>query len=243
MIVSPTQSNVLKALRSFLLSVLPPGVECVLGQVNRVPEVKGKEYLVLSVLRNTRLRTNVDTAADCKFTGAIAATAMTVSVLTSGAIAIGATVFGTGVAAGTTVVDQVSGAPGGVGVYTVAPSQTVSSRTLSAGQMDLEQGAEYVVQIDFHSAGLQASDYAMTVSTTFRDPFATEFFAAQVPSYAAPLYADDPRQVPFINDQQQWEWRWVLEAHLQANPVVVIPQQYADEIDVGINSVDATFPP
>ena len=46
-----------------------------------------------------------------------------------------------------------------------------------------------------------------------------------------------------INDQQQYEWRWVVEAMLQANQVVSVPQQFADQVTVEIISVDASYPP
>jgi hypothetical protein len=149
------------------------------------------------------------------------------------------------VIAGTSVTAQVSGTPGGAGVYTISQTQTLSSRTLSTGQKTVEQGAEVVVQLDFHTADNTASDLAQTVSTLLRDPFGVDFFAGLVGagSGVVPLYADDPRYMPFINENQQYEWRWVLEAHFQVNQIVVVPRQYADAIAVELVSVDATYPP
>ena len=54
----PTQSNILSALRSFLLEVLPDGVDVVSGQPNRVPEPVGAEFVVMSPPNFKRLRTN-----------------------------------------------------------------------------------------------------------------------------------------------------------------------------------------
>jgi hypothetical protein len=59
----------------------------------------------------------------------------------------------------------------------------------------------------------------------------------------APLHADDPRQMPFINDQSQYEWRWIIEACLQANQVVISPQQFADALEIGLIEVDSHYPP
>jgi hypothetical protein len=56
-----------------------------------------------------------------------------------------------------------------------------------------------------------------------------------------PLYADDPRYMPFVNENQQYEWRWVLEACFQVNQTVVVPKQYADAVDV--DSSTSTPPP
>lgn len=65
------------------------------------------------------------------FTASTAATAMTVSAVTSGSIYIGMTVTGTGVAAGTKITAFVSGTYGGAGVYTISVSQTLTSRTMT----------------------------------------------------------------------------------------------------------------
>ena len=67
------------------------------------------------------------------FTGAIAGTILTVSVVASGELVDGEAITGTagGVAAGTVVVEQLSGAPGGAGSYVVSPSQVVASSAMS----------------------------------------------------------------------------------------------------------------
>lgn len=242
--VSPTQSNLTAAIRSFLLEVLPAGTEVIAGVVNRVPEPRATNFVTMIPIRLERLRTNVDTMADCRFIGSIAALNLTVTAVTFGTIRVGAIVNGTGVTAGTRVVSQTSGSPGGVGVYVVSASQTVASRVLATGQREIEQGVKATVQLDFHTAGTTAADLAQIVSTTLRDPFGVEQFANQTPNYGVvPLYADDPRYIPFINEAQQYEWRWMLEACFQINQTVVVPQQYADGVVVELESVDASFPP
>lgn len=241
--ISPTQDDALEALRSFLVAVLPAGVDAIVAQQNRVPEPREGNFVVMTPLRFARLRTNVDGSADVKYTGSIAGTTMTVTVIDFGEVLVGATVFGTGIAADTVVEAQLTGAPGGAGTYAVSPSQTLPSRTLSSGAKTAEQGAQLTVQLDFHSDDQTAAgDMAQTVATLFRDPYATGFFSAIGPSIQA-LYADDPRQAPFINDQAAFEWRWILEAHLQVNQVVTVPQQYFDVATVDPVSVDAEFPP
>lgn len=248
MIPAPTQSNVTAQLRKFLLDVLPAGAEVVLAQPNRVPEVKAPNFCVMTPLRITRLRTNVDAYADSRFTGSIAGTTMTVTGFSpdlDGAIDVGVAVFGAGVASGTKVTARGTGI-GGVGTYSVTPSQTVASRTLSAGRRTVEQGAQIAVQMDFHSDPKAdvSGDMAVTASTLLRDAYAVEHFANQVPAYGVvPLYASDPAQRPFTNDQQQVENRWVVEALLQANVVLSVPQQFADSVDLALLDVEAVFPP
>lgn len=240
--LEPTQSNVQAALRSFLLAALP-GKKVVAGVVNRVPELRDSDFVVIIPLRFKRLETNTDSAADVRFTGSIAGTVLTVTDVDYGIILDGATVFGTGITAGTVVVTQTSGTTGGIGTYTVSESQTVGSRTLASGAQTLMQPAEVTVQMDFHSAGTAGSDMAQTVSTLLRDPYGVEQFANQTPNYGVvPLHADDPKYMPFINEAQQYEWRWVVEACLQVNQTVSIPQQYADVVEVDLVSVDAAYP-
>jgi hypothetical protein len=67
------------------------------------------------------------------FTGVIANSVLTVSALT-GTITVGMTISGTGVNAGATIANQLTGPPGGAGTYTVAGDDTASSTTIT-GQM------------------------------------------------------------------------------------------------------------
>jgi len=65
------------------------------------------------------------------FTGVIASSILTVSSLT-GTISIGMTLTGTGVNTGTTIVNQLTGASGSTGTYTVQGDDTASSTTMTA---------------------------------------------------------------------------------------------------------------
>lgn len=244
MVPSPTQSNILAAMRSFLVAVLPDGVDVVSGQPNRVAEPRGTRFVVMSPPQFVRLSTNVDDSADVKFTGSIAGSVLTVTDVAYGTILRGATVFGVGVAAGTTIREPGGTGTGGVGTYPVSVAQTLASRTLSTGAKTLTQSAEVIVQLDFHSADGTSGDMAQAVSTLLRDEYGTGQFADQSPNYGVtPLHADDPAQRPFVNENQQVEWRWVLDAHLQANQTVSVPQQYADAVAVDLISVDVEYPP
>jgi hypothetical protein len=141
-------------------------------------------------------------------------------------------------------VRQLTGTEGGIGTYEISVSQTVAEEVLSSGAKTAQQGVRATVQLDFHSATNSSGDRANTVSTLFRDEFAVQQFAEQDPNYGvSPLYADDPAQRPFINDQKQYEWRWVVEARVQAEIEVSVPQQYADEVDATLVNVDAAYPP
>jgi hypothetical protein len=234
---SITQTQINKALGD-LLTAMIPGLKVIVGQVNRAAEPEG-DFAVMWPLRRPRLATNVDTAADVKFTGSIAAAVMTVTAVGSGVISPGRSLFGVGVAANSRVVVQLTGPSGGAGTYTVSPSQTVSTKTMSAGATDIEQATEAVMQIDVH--GPNSADNAQTISTLFRDDYAVQQLAAAAIAIS-PLYADDPKQMPFMNAANQFEDRWVVEAHLQINPVVTTPQEYADAALIDVVSVTEAFP-
>lgn len=242
--ISPKQDDVTTALRSFLLDILPAGTEVILGQINRVPEPLTGQFVVMTPTRFRRLATNFDFSLDLKMTGSIAGTTMTVTAVdpkSPGAVVVGSSVFGVGVKPGTQVTALISGA-GGTGTYQVAPSQTLAPGTLSAGRKAMVQAAQVTIQLDFHADddGSAGADMAQTASTLLRDEYGV---GAMEPSGVVPLFADDPKQLPFINDQQQYEWRWVIEAQFQVNQKTTVPQEYADAVNVGLIEVDGKYPP
>jgi hypothetical protein len=239
LVLSPTQSAIQTALRSFLLSILPSGVEVIAGQANRVPEPSSPDFVVMTPILRQRLETNTDTFADVSFTASISGTTLDVTAIAYGIIEVGQAVFGESVAAGTIVAALGSGS-GGIGTYTVNTSQGVGSEKMASGTEAIRQPTQVTMQIDVH--GPNASDNAQTISTLFRDDRATTFFAAS--GYpVAPFYADDPKQIPFQNAEDQWEFRYVIDAVMQANQLVSnLPQQFADQLDVGLIAVDAAYP-
>ena len=80
------------------------------------------------------------------------------------------------------------------------------------------------VQIDFY--GEQASEFCKTVKTAFRSQWGFAHFPANI----KPLYTSDGIQAPLVTGEQQYERRWTLTASLQYNPIVTVPQEFAEEI-------------
>jgi hypothetical protein len=228
-----TAPTVFLALRQFLLAVLPASVDVIQAQDNRVPEPANPVFVLMTPLRRMRLATNQDEYIDCRFTGSISGTTLTVTDVSFGTIINGATVSGVGILSGTTITNGGSGG-GGIGAYTVSTAQNVSSRTLATGYASLMQETEVVVQLDIHAPPISnpsAQDLVAIVTTSLRDSYATEWFAANYPG-VSPLYADDGRQIPFVNENDQTETRWVVEVNLQIDPTINLPLQFADEINV-----------
>lgn len=174
--VSITQSNITTALRSFLLSILPAGTECVLGQVNRVSSPTSPNYVAMTPLMRTRLATNVHS-------------------------------------------------------YT-------NPTLVSDGSQSITQSTQVSVQLDVH--GPAASDNAQIIMTLLRDDVACQFFKSSGFDIQ-PLYTSEPRQMPFVTGEDQYEDRWSIDAELQANPTITINQQFADTLDVGLVNIEATY--
>lgn len=233
--VSPSQDIVNTALVTFLAGVLS-ATDVIAGQVNRVPEPVNPDFVVFWPIRRPRLSTNLETALDCRFTGSLTATALTVTAVQHGKIIIGNSLFGVNVAAGSSIQSQSSGTPGGIGTYVIAPSQTLASQTLASGAMQLMQATEAVYQIDVH--GPHSADNSQIITTIMRSEFGVKEISA---SGVTPLFADEPRQVPFLNAEQQYEDRWEVDLHFQINPALLVPQEFADQVKVARVPVDAFY--
>jgi hypothetical protein len=100
------------------------------------------------------------------------------------------------------------------------------------------QSTQVTVQLDIF--GPASADNAQIISTMFRDTQTSDVFAETGLAVQA-LYAGEPHETPFINGEQQFEYRWVVDVVLQANPIVTTPQQFADELIVGIINVDVQY--
>lgn len=88
------------------------------------------------------------------------------------------------------------------------------------------------IQIDFY--GPEAGDQCKAVKGVFRSWYATSKF----PDGIAPLYCSDGIQSPLITGEQQWQSRWSLTASLQYNPIVSVPQDFAEDATVTLTLAD-----
>jgi len=83
------------------------------------------------------------------FTGSITTTTLTVSAVSAGLIFPSMQITGTGVTAGTSIVEQLTGTTGGTGTYKVSASQTVTSTTITGNlpsRIKVSQDGLYNVQ-------------------------------------------------------------------------------------------------
>lgn len=103
-----------------------------------------------------------------------------------------------------------------------------------------QQSKQWMAQIDCY--GVSAGDNAAMLSEMVRTPYAAGSFATGGLGIQ-PLYASDPRQLPFVTGEDEYQERWTFEISLQYNPQVTVPQEFADALTVGLINVDAEFPP
>lgn len=110
-----------------------------------LPSVLGAVFNVPNVLDAyaTENPTNVQSGA--QFNGSIAGTTLTVTSVTSGALAVGQTVVGMGIAQGTLILALGTGT-GGTGTYALSVSQTVTATAMAAavGGVTLAPNSLYV---------------------------------------------------------------------------------------------------
>lgn len=227
--LSITESVVFTALRLVLGTyglVCDGDIPIVRGQVNRVPEPKESDYIVMWPLFRNRLGTNREICTDTQFHGLIQNNVLSVTSIILGEIFAGLPVY---CHDGTTcrVSHQISGEAGGVGSYCVSTVVDKPSQIIYGGSRQVLQSTDWVVQCDVH--GPNSGDNVQRISALWYDGY-TVFQFAELGVNIAPLYADDPKQIPFINAEEQYENRWCISLHAQLNPIVAVTQQFADQL-------------
>jgi hypothetical protein len=262
-ILSLTEAQAFTAMRGFLLQVCVPSdptqpVQVIRGQAgnNQTPEPGVPDFVVMSPLRQSRLSYNVTSYADNVFTGSISETTLTVTEFAQQAGPLIAGMLLTdsvwptmNIAPNTVIVEQINGTIGGVGEYEISPSQILAQETLYAGLREDLVPTELTIQLDIH--GPASGDNAKIVEGLFRSEYGTSAFEALLeaespapPAWSVvPLYCEVRGEMPFVNESSQVEYRWVLEAKMQISPVISTPQQFADQVEVGVVAVNERYPP
>jgi hypothetical protein len=103
----------------------------------------------------------------------------------------------------------------------------------------VRQATQIGIQLDVH--GPNSATTTQTITTLSRSMVWCDAFRA-VRDGIAPLYADDPRQSVFVNQEGQMEVRWTIDLMLQANPTVTLAQEFFSTATVVPQSVAAIFP-
>jgi hypothetical protein len=115
----------------------------------------------------------------------------------------------------------------------------IDSYNYGSGTKSAQQNTQITYQCDVH--GPNSSDNAQLISTLFRDDYGYNVISGSNAA-VTPLHADEPRQVPYINAEAQFETRWIVDCVLQADQVVSeLPQQFFDSATVTAISVEAAL--
>lgn len=89
---------------------------------------------------------------------------------------------------------------------------------------------EVRVQLDIHGPG--GADAGSMIATLMRDEWGIE----QLASFGVtPLYATDGQQLPFLNAENQYENRWVMEVAYQITANVSTPADFAATLEPTVN--------
>ena len=110
---------------------------------------------------------------------------------------------------------------------------------VATGSRSITEPTQITIQLDIH--GPQGGEVAQVVTSVFRDGYGVDALQAVNPAIT-PLYADDPKQMPFVNGEQQYEDRWVVNVVLQVNAVVAVFQDFAGSLNVGLRPVEVYYP-
>lgn len=247
--LSVTETQIFTALRSVLStfglvsSTAGQQVPIVRGLVNRVPEPSETDFVVMWPTARDRLSMNIDTVADYQFTGSIASNVLTViTIVAPNIVTLGQPLYGAGVATGCMIIAQLTGTPSGLGTYSVSSTSDVSREILYNGTKQVLVPTEVTIQVDVHGPPSgRAADNAHVIEALMRDQFAVDAFSAQGFDVMT-LYTSEPRQLLFDNAEDQAEERWSIDCCLQANPIITITQQFADQLHADTTSVDAASP-
>lgn len=125
----------------------------------------------------------------------------------------------------------------------MSPGYSVQLATPVSAYTDTEQtvtqSTQWAVQVDCYGDG--AAETARVLSMILRTGNAYDTMVGDGFD-VAPLYADDPKQLPFDTGNEQFTERWTFTAVLQYNPVINIPIQTANTVEVGLLNVDVNDP-
>jgi antitoxin component of MazEF toxin-antitoxin module len=107
----------------------------------------------------------------------------------------------------------------------------------------ITESIEITMQIDCYGAQssaevIGAEDWANILSATLRDEYGCTALAPTL----SPLYADDATMIPLTNAEEQYEERWMVEAHFEFDPTTTIPQQYANTLKLKMWDVPLQAP-
>lgn len=118
--------------------------------------------------------------------------------------------------------------------------QTWDKGDVDPATFDLLSPGQLTLQCDVF--GPNAANYTTIIETTWRSSYGCAALAALNP-LVQPLYVETPRQLAFIDGEQQYVDRWSVDLVMQVNQTVTVAQDFAASLDLDLIEVDSTYPP
>ena len=100
-----------------------------------------------------------------------------------------------------------------------------------------EMHVDMLLQIDCYGAA--SLSWATMLQTLLRSNAGCVALAP----VCQPLYTDDPHMMPLDDTEEQYEQRWVVEAHIQYNPVTGVTVQFANALNATLIEVQEAYGP
>ncbi len=111
--------------------------------------------------------------------------------------------------------------------------------TFTATTETVMMPTEYHIQLDAY--GPTGGDIMQILFTVFNSGDAFDSFNAMTPVGIYPLYSEIPHQHPLVDEEAEYEVRWIMDVCLQYNPTLTTTAQTASTVAVGIISVEAAY--
>lgn len=93
----------------------------------------------------------------------------------------------------------------------------------------IQRGRQTSISVQIDVYGPNSQDNAQVITTLFRDSYGCEAMAG---TDVQPLYCNDGTQMPLVNGEEQYEFRWMIRAVLQVLPFISTPAEFADNVVV-----------
>ncbi len=118
------------------------------------------------------------------------------------------------------------------------PTAVYADPATATGTLSITQATQWSARVD--SYGARAHDMALALSIVLCSAVGCEFLGTL--GRAQPLSASAMTHLPISSAEGPFFERWSFDAFLQFNPFITVPQQFADQLHVGLIEVDTTYP-
>ena len=105
-----------------------------------------------------------------------------------------------------------------------------NSHTVTAVTESILTPSQMTMQIDCY--GVQSGERAQSISSLFRDDYACQMFKDSGLDIQ-PFYASNPRQMPLVNGEGQYERRWTFNLEMQVNHSITLTAETAGMLAIG----------